>query len=151
MRDGSSRTPRSTNRTGTSPDVSVERWRACVRPSVLRDLAEGTQGLTWTNELLVALLEELHITEEFDHLIGRVRLDAARDAARLLALALFLRHSWDSADLSSVVDRVLFPPHATDVPSTTTTPRDTRGDGTSPSTRTSPLASTQPRTRKELP
>ena len=148
MRDGSSRTPNPTNATGTSSDVSVDRWRACVRPSVLSDLAEGTKGLIWTNELLVALLDELHVTEEFDRLIGRFRLDAERDAPRLLALALFLRHSWDAADLSDVVDRVLFPPCDIDVLSNLTTTPGDRGYRHRPEARTSPPG---PRARKEKP
>ena len=148
MRDGFSRTPSSLNRTGTSSDGSVDRWRTGVRPAVLTDLAEGIKGLTWTNELLVALLEELHITEEFDRLIGRFRLDADRDAPRLLALALFLRHSWDPTDLSTVVDRVLFPSRAVDVlPDPHTTPGD-RDHRNRPETRTSPSG---PRARKEMP
>lgn len=144
MRDGSSRTASPQTTTGTSPDVSVDRWRARVRPTVLSDLAEGTKGLNWTNELLIALLEELHTTEEFDRLIGPFRLDAERDAPRALALALFLRHSWDPADLSSVVDRVLFP---LDDGSTHPNPETgDRGHRLRLEARTSPLG---PRARKE--
>jgi len=148
MRDGSLRTSSPTTKTGTSPDVSVDRWRTCVRPTVLTDLAEGTKSLPWTNELLVALLEELHITEEFDRLIGHLRLDADRDAPRLLALALFLRHSWDPTDLDEVVDRVLFPAdEITVLPHATTTDR-ARGHRDRPEARTSPSGT---RARKEQP
>jgi hypothetical protein len=38
----------------------------------LRTLAEGASGLTWSRGLLHALLEELHITDDFDVLVGRV-------------------------------------------------------------------------------
>ncbi len=117
MRDGLSRPSSLRNPAGmstTSGDVSVHRWRARLRAGVLGELAEATKGIVWTHELLMALLEELHVTEEFDRLIGRSRPDVVRDAPRLLALALFLRHSWDPADLSTVVERVLCLPNGTD-------------------------------------
>ena len=148
MRDGSSRTASPTTKTGTSPDVSVDHWRARVRPTVLTDLAEGTKSLPWTNALLVALLEELHITEEFDDLIGHRRLDADRDAAPLLALALFLRHSWDPTDLDEVVDRVLFPAGEITVLTHATTTVRARGYRDRPKARTSPSGT---RARKEQP
>lgn len=148
MRDGSSRTSSSVTMTGTPSGVSVDDWRTCVRSIVLHDLADLTQGLTWSGALLVALLEELHVTEEFDRLIGRVRLDARRDAPRLLALALFLRHSWDQADLAAVVDRVLFPPPELDLPPIPTTQHGDRGHRRRRQARTSPSG---PRARKETP
>ena len=148
MRDGSSRTASLMTKTGTSRDVSVDHWRTCVRPTVITDLAEGTKSLPWTNALLVTLLEELHITEEFDALIGQRRFDADRDAAPLLALALFLRHSWDPTDLADVVDRVLFPvDDITVLPHATTTDR-ARGHRDRPEARTSPSGT---RARKEQP
>jgi hypothetical protein len=67
------------------------------RPLIVRDLAELVEQLEWSKPLLIALLEELHVTEEFDRLIGRLRLQPDRDAPRLLALPLFLRHSWDES------------------------------------------------------
>lgn len=127
MRDGLSRSSGLRNPTGTSTtsgDVSVDHWRARLRAGVLSELAEATKGIVWTHELLMALLEELHVTEEFDRLIGRSRLDVVRDAPRLLALALFLRHSWDPADLSTVVDRVLCLPRGSGTHSSPTA----RGD-----------------------
>lgn len=117
MRDGLSRPSSLRNPTGTSTtsgDVSVDHWRARLRAGVLGELAEATKGIVWNHEFLMALLEELHVTEEFDRLIGRSRPDVVRDAPRLLALALFLRHSWDPADLSTVVERVLCLPDGTD-------------------------------------
>ena len=145
MRDGSSRTPMTP--AGTPSGVSVVDWRTCVRSVVLHDLADLTKGLTWSSALLVALLEELHVTEEFDRLIGRFRLDPHRDAPRLLALALFLRHSWDHDDLTAVVDRVLFPPPAIDLPPIPSTERRDRGHRRRRPARTSPPG---PRARKEM-
>ncbi|MGE3509032.1 MAG: hypothetical protein AB7N65_09140 [Vicinamibacterales bacterium] len=150
MRDGLSRPSSLRNPTGTSTpsgDVSVDRWRARLRATALRDLVDATKELVWTHELLMALLEELHVTEEFDRLIGRTRLDVVRDAPRLLALALFLRHSWDPDDLSAAVDRVLCPPCGTATHSSPTT-RGDRGHRHRRRLRTRPSG---PRARKELP
>ena len=110
MRDRLPRTARPMNTTGTPTSVPVVDWRTDVRPLVIRDLADLVKRLEWSTPLLIALLEELHVTEEFDRLIGRLRLQPDRDAPRLLALALFLRHSWDHDDLAAVVNQVLFPP-----------------------------------------
>jgi hypothetical protein len=113
------------NMTGTLTSVPVVDWRTDVRPLVLRDLADLVKRLAWSTPLLIALLDELHVTEEFDRLIGRLRLQPDRDAPRLLALALFLRHSWDHDDLAAVVNRVLFPPLDIAAPPT---PAPVRGD-----------------------
>ena len=150
MRDGLSRPSSLRNPTGTSTtsgNVSVDGWRARLRAGVLGELAEATNELVWTHELLMALLEELHVTEEFDRLIGRSRLDVVRDAPRLLALALFLRHSWDPADLSTVVERVLCLPDGTH-PHPFANTRGNRGYRHRRHPRARPSG---PRARKELP
>jgi hypothetical protein len=147
MRNGSSPATSSTDSTGTPSSVSLDGWRAHMRSLVLEGLAEGTEGLTWTNELLTALLEELHVTEEFEQLAGPLPRNAKRDAARLLAIALFLRHSWDPADLDTLVDRVLFRACEIDVVHPSSKHGD-RGHRHLPVARTSPSG---PRARKELP
>lgn len=74
MRDGSTR------RRSTSPQSAAELidlnqvhdWRRHGRLDDLRTLAEGANGLTLSRGLLRALLEELHISDDFDVLVGRV-------------------------------------------------------------------------------
>ena len=72
MRDGSTRRPStsSRSRTWTSDRVQVQHWRERHRHAVLRELADGSQGVAWTRRLLNVLLEELHVTDEFDRLVG---------------------------------------------------------------------------------
>ena len=96
MRDGS------THRRSTSPQettwtperIPVDDWRRHGRLDDLRALAEGADGLVLSRRLLHALLEELHISDDFDVLVGRVARQPARQYPRLLAIALLLRHSW---------------------------------------------------------
>lgn len=141
--------PSSTHRIGAPSSASVDTWRAHMRSLVLEGLADGMHGLSWTHELLSALLEELHITEEFEQLAGSTPTNPKRDAARLLALALFLRHSWDPADLDVMVDRVLFRACDLEV-ADASTPGD-RGPRHRRSDRTSLAPLPGPRARKEQP
>ena len=129
MRDGSTR------RRSTSPqsaarliDINqVHDWRRHGRLDDLRTLAEGANGLTWSRGLLHALLEELHISDDFDVLVGRVAHLPASEYPRLLAIAVLLRHSWCPQDLSRTAARLGLPrpggrpaPHTSESP----TPRD---------------------------
>jgi hypothetical protein len=74
MRDGSTRKrPTSTQQPTWMPErVQVDRWRRHSRLAVLRELADGAHGLTLSRRLLNALLEELHISDDFDVLVGPV-------------------------------------------------------------------------------
>ena len=111
MRDGSTR------RRSTSPhsaagliDINqVHDWRRYSRLDDLRRLAEGATGLTLSRGLLYALLEELHISDDFDVLVGRVAHLPASEYPRLLAIALLLRHSWCPQDLSRTAARLGLP------------------------------------------
>ena len=108
MRDGSTR------RRSTSPQlttwmrerIQVDDWRRHGRVDDLRTLAEGAGGLAWSRGLLHALLEELHVSDDFDVLVGRVARLPASQYPRLLAIALLLRHSWCPRDLSSTATRL---------------------------------------------
>ena len=53
-----------------------------------------------------ALLEELHISDDFDVLVGRVARLPASQYPRLLAIALLLRHSWCPRDLARTATRL---------------------------------------------
>ena len=69
-------------------------------------LAEGAGGLALSRGLLHALLEELHISDDFDVLVGRVARQPASQYPRLLAIALLLRHSWCPQDLARTATRL---------------------------------------------
>jgi hypothetical protein len=111
MRDGSTRKrPTSTQQpTWMSERVQVDRWRRHSRLAVLRELADGAHGLTLSRRLLNALLEELHISDDFDVLVGPVARVPASQYPRLLAIALLLRHSWCPQDLSRTAAQIALP------------------------------------------
>ena len=108
MRDGSTHR-RSTNpqkATWTRERAQVDDWRQQGRLDDLRALAEGASGLVLSRGLLQALLEELHISDDFDVLVGRVSRQPASQYPRLLAIALLLRHSWCPQDLARTAMRL---------------------------------------------
>ena len=108
MRDGS------THRRSTSPQkttwvrecAQVADWRQQGRLDDLRALAEGASGLVLSRGLLHALLEELHISDDFDVLVGRVARLPTSQYPRLIAVALLLRHSWSPEDLERTATRL---------------------------------------------
>ena len=107
MRDGSTRRPATGSRSHTwTPDrIQVQHWRERHRHAVLRELADGAHGAVWTRRLLNALLEELHVTDEFDRLVGPTARLPASQYPRLVTLALLLRHSWSLHDLARTGSR----------------------------------------------
>ena len=111
MRDGSPRrrstSPRLT--TWMRERIQVDDWRRHGRLGDLRTLAEGATGLTLSRGLLHALLDELHVSDDFDVLVGRVARLPASQYPRLLAIALLLRHSWCPQDLSRTAARIALP------------------------------------------
>ncbi len=126
MRDGSTRR-RSTipQETIWTPErVQVDDWRRHGRLDDLRTLSEGAGGLVLSCGLLQALLEELHISDDFDALVGRVTRLPASHYPGLLAIALLLRHSWCPVDLARTATRLGLPRPASLTPDTRTTPRD---------------------------
>ena len=108
MRDGSTRRPSrsSRSRTWTSDRVQVQHWRERHRHAVLQELADGSQGVAWTRRLLNVLLEELHVTDEFDQLVGPTSRLPASQYPRLVVIALLLRHSWSLQDLARTGSRI---------------------------------------------
>ena len=111
MRDGSThRRSTSPQKTTWAPECAqVDDWRRQGRLDDLRALAEGASGLVLSRGLLHALLEELHISDDFDVLVGRVAHLPASEYPRLLAIALLLRHSWCPQDLSRTAARLGLP------------------------------------------
>jgi hypothetical protein len=108
MRDRSTRRPVTNpqSRTWTPERVQMQHWRQHHRGNVLQELADGAHGLGWTRALLTTLLEELHITDEFDRLVGPTSRVPASQYPRLIAIALLLRHSWSLFDLSRTGKRL---------------------------------------------
>jgi len=84
----------------------VQHWRERHRHAVLQELADGSQGVAWTRRLLNVLLEELHVTDEFDRLVGPTSRLPASQYPRLVAIALLLRHSWSLYDLARTGSRI---------------------------------------------
>ena len=125
MRDGSTRR-RSTSPQETWPPerVQVDDWRRHDRLDDLRTLAEGAGDLTLSRGLLHALLEELHISDDFDVLVGRVTRLPASQYPRLLAIALLLRHSWCPQDLARTATRLGLSRPTLLTPDSRTTPRE---------------------------
>jgi hypothetical protein len=77
-------------------------WRACVRPQVLTSLVEQARDLSWSPRLIGLLLEELHISDDFDRLIGPISGLPPTRYPQLLAIALVIRHSWCPPDLARI-------------------------------------------------
>ena len=78
-------------------------WRYLTRPVILDDFLDRTRDLRWSRELIDLLLDELHVGDEFDDLIGRVPPLAQVSYPQLVALALVLRHSWFPEDLARII------------------------------------------------
>jgi hypothetical protein len=108
MRDGPTRR-RHTNLSPTSWDTKIlqlARSRDDHRFEAVRALAHSARGVTWSRGLLDTLLEELHVSDDFDVLVGRVAHLAAGQYPRLVAIALLLRHSWCPEDLERTATRI---------------------------------------------
>lgn len=59
-----------------------------------------------TRGLFNALLEELHVTDEFDRLVGPTARVPTSQYPRLIATALLLRRSWSPRDLCRIGKRI---------------------------------------------
>ena len=81
-------------------------WRTCVRPLLLTQLVERTRSLRWSPQLVELLLEELHISDDFDRLIGHTADRSASRYPQLLALAIALRHSWRPQDFARILRKL---------------------------------------------
>jgi hypothetical protein len=69
-------------------------------------MAEDAHDLPWTQRLVNTLLDELHVTDDFDRLVGPISRVPASQFPRLIAIALLLRHSWSRYDLSRAGKRI---------------------------------------------
>ena len=108
---------RSLSRTSLRPSTTrrddLADWRRLTRPLILNDFLGRARDLCWSRELIDLLLDELHVSDEFDDLIGRVPPSAPVNYPQLLALALVLRHSWFPEDLTRIIAETGVEPSAT--------------------------------------
>ena len=108
MRDGSTHRRRTCVRS-TRWHQAISRlhdWRRNGRVDDLWALTQRAHGLDWSRPLLDALLEELHVSDDFDRLVGPVTHVPASQYPRLLVIALLVRHSWSPADLEGTAARL---------------------------------------------
>ena len=87
-------------------------WRHLTRPVILENFLNRTGDLRWSRELIDLLLDELHVSDEFDDLIGRVPPSAQVNYPQLVALAVVLRHSWYPEDLVRIIAQTGVEPSA---------------------------------------
>jgi hypothetical protein len=104
MRNEQSRShPRTQRTSAAARRDDLADWRCLTRPVILDDFLDRTRDLRWSRELIDLLLDELHVSDEFDDLIGRVPPSAQVNHPQLVALALVLRHSWFPEDLARII------------------------------------------------
>ena len=92
---------RQTSSTARCDDLAD--WRRLTRPVILDDFLNRTRDLCWSRELIDLLLDELHVSDEFDDLVGRDPSPTQVNYPQLVALALVLRYSWFPEDLARIV------------------------------------------------
>ena len=95
--------PRTRRTSSTARRDDLADWRCLTRPVILENFLDRTRDLCWSRELIDLLLDELHVGDEFDDLIGRVPPSAQVSYPQLVALALVLRHSWFPEDLARII------------------------------------------------
>lgn len=84
-------------------------WREESRMRELRRLLRGTANLKLTRALLLLVLEELFISDDFDELVGDPATIPLSRFPQAIAMAVALRHSWRWDDLESVADALDLP------------------------------------------
>ena len=94
---------RTRRKSSTSRHDDLADWRGLTRPVILETFLDRTRDLCWSRELIDLLLDELHVSDEFDDLIARVPPSARVNYPQLVALALVLRHSWYPEDLARII------------------------------------------------
>lgn len=69
-------------------------------------MAQAAESLEWSPELIEALLDELHVDDQFEELVGQPTMLPPRQYPHAVAVALMLRHSWRSDDLAWMAKRL---------------------------------------------
>jgi len=95
------RRPEKTRKRGASFGRSRRSWPDC-RLQALADFARAARGLKCTKPLFLLLLDELHIGDEFDEIIGPPQRLPIALYPGALAFAVALRNSWRPDDLHQV-------------------------------------------------
>jgi hypothetical protein len=89
--------------TVTATKLSLDRWHQHGRLRALRRLAERTRYLPWSAALLGVLLEELHVDDVFEDVVGVITRLRVRHYPYAVVMALAIRHSWRPDDLARIV------------------------------------------------
>lgn len=79
-------------------------WREESRVRELRRLLRSTANLKLTRELLLLVLEELAIDDDFEELVGDPEAIPTARFPQAIAMAIALRHSWRRDDLESIAE-----------------------------------------------
>jgi hypothetical protein len=84
-----------------------QQWREESRIPALEALLERTNGLELSRDLLLLLLEELAIDDDFDEIVGNPDNISPARFPQAIAMALALRHSWRRDDFESLASVVV--------------------------------------------
>ena len=139
--------PKSRQRsTGRATPLQV--WRCRHRHEVLQFLVDHTKDFAWSRRLITLLLEELHVSDDFDHVVRSIDASTPEQYPRLVAIALLLRHSWDPDDLYNAALWLGLPSPLTHQPALASKPDAATADSTLGSTTTTPLTPRASTSRK---
>ena len=86
--------------------LDADRWRAERRPRAMQLFASRVATLTWSRQLLQAVVEELYPDDLFSELIGNLDRIPSRHWTRVIAIAVALRHSWRHDQLTRFARRL---------------------------------------------
>lgn len=125
--------PRSADRT-----TPLHVWRRRHRPEILQFFVDHTKDFPWSRRLITLLLEELHVSDDFDNVVSSIDVSTSEQYPRLLAIALLLRHSWYPDDLDNAALWLGLPSPVTHQPSLASSPDSRTADGTIASTTNTP-------------
>ena len=82
--------------------LDAERWRAELRPCVMRLFTARTARLTWSRALLKLVVAELFPDDLFTELMGNLDRVPRRQWPHVVAIAVALRHSWRRDGLTRI-------------------------------------------------
>ena len=82
--------------------LDAERWRAELRPRVMRLFTARTAKLTWSRALLKLVVAELFPDDLFTELVGHLDRVPRRQWPHVIAIAVALRHSWRRDGLTRI-------------------------------------------------
>ena len=82
--------------------LDAERWRAELRPCVMRLFTARTVRLTWSRALLKLVVAELFPDDLFTELVGNLDRVPRRQWPHVVAIAVALRHSWRRDGLTRI-------------------------------------------------